>query len=624
MKRILCYLLIVVLAVLSTGARLEAQVGGPDLQRYELKEAFKEIAKERDEVSWFWPYLLACRGNEDDFSTFKKAMRLLKETSVIEQSYSWLSAHHDAPSRDAALEFLEKEALRAPRLPLRVAAAKACNFFREVEPLLERLLTGSKDSEVRTVVITPLLSEIAARGDLESLVTILNNANPENQEQGPAISRALARFSGVEVVEELKGRLVSHKAPDAWRVILMDRLRDEPGEDVTGMMVDLLRRKKPGIQILALEILEKRGRAAFLRKDVLGLIESKDDALCFAAIATAGRTLTGDPRWATKLFRLAEHRDAVRRTAAAGALADLRTPEAIELLYSMLGDEDWRVRVAVMRASASLRRKDSLPNLMTRLDLETGRVHWELINTLEYLTGMKLGRQAGRWKRWWEAEGETFTLPTVREVEAKLAAFAKHKEELRTVATFYGIPVLSERVCFVLDVSGSMMEPAVVEGRTRTEESGPTRLDVAKEQLTRMLKALSDDRRCNIVFFSSDVHAWQDEVVPLEKRMREDALRFVARQRAMGATNLYDAVALAFDDPLVDTVYVLSDGQPNAGSVVGTEPIRRAVKRINSFRGIQVHCIAIGDDSEVMRLLAEDSGGVYRNVGKPPKPEEEE
>lgn len=126
------------------------------------------------------------------------------------------------------------------------------------------------------------------------------------------------------------------------------------------------------------------------------------------------------------------------------------------------------------------------------------------------------------------------------------------------------------------------------------------------------------------VFFSSDVHAWQDEVVEMGEKLRGDALRFVHAQRAGGGTNLFDAVAMAFADELVDTVYVLSDGQPNMGSVIGTEAIRRAVKQMNSYREIQIHCIAIGDDSEVMRLLAEDSGGEYRNVGRPPEPEEEE
>ena len=47
-----------------------------------------------------------------------------------------------------------------------------------------------------------------------------------------------------------------------------------------------------------------------------------------------------------------------------------------------------------------------------------------------------------------------------------------------------------------------------------------------------------------------------------------------------GGTNLYDAVEFAFDDPEVDTVYLLTDGQPAPASVEA-EDIVEQVRLMN-------------------------------------------
>ena len=79
----------------------------------------------------------------------------------------------------------------------------------------------------------------------------------------------------------------------------------------------------------------------------------------------------------------------------------------------------------------------------------------------------------------------------------------------------------------------------------------------------------------------------------------------------IGGTAIYDGLWLAFEDPLVDTIYVLTDGQPSAGKVTDIYEIRREVARWNATRNVKIHGVSVGQESQLLRWLAEDSGGRY-------------
>ena len=70
----------------------------------------------------------------------------------------------------------------------------------------------------------------------------------------------------------------------------------------------------------------------------------------------------------------------------------------------------------------------------------------------------------------------------------------------------------------------------------------------------------------------------------------------------------------AFQDQDVDTIFVLSDGEPTTGEVIDPHRIREDVRRWNKHRGIKIHTIAIGGNLEVLEWLAKDAGGTYRQM----------
>ncbi|MEE8468735.1 MAG: VWA domain-containing protein, partial [Planctomycetota bacterium] len=172
--------------------------------------------------------------------------------------------------------------------------------------------------------------------------------------------------------------------------------------------------------------------------------------------------------------------------------------------------------------------------------------------------------------------------------------------------------VVSDRLAFVLDVSGSMQQPAGSRGRTTTRpDTGTTRLFMAKQELERALRGISPEVQFNLFFFGSRVPPWKEELVAKDEEVLEEALAYSRSRRSLGGTNIYDALMAAFADECVDTIYLLSDGDPSAGSVIDPSLIRTRIARFNRTRRVQIHCIAIGKPSPFLRQLALENGGAY-------------
>jgi Mg-chelatase subunit ChlD len=239
---------------------------------------------------------------------------------------------------------------------------------------------------------------------------------------------------------------------------------------------------------------------------------------------------------------------------------------------------------------------------------EFGRVKIEFANVLFNLTGQPFRGAEKSWLAWWRREGKDFDVISVAELEE-----AREKEELRrlkqvTNSKFFGVRIVSHRVVFVIDVSGSMEEKMVTayEGETSL-----MRMDVARRELINAIKSMERGALFNIIIFSSGVDPWlEDGIAGANQVERDEAEAFVARLKPGGGTNLYDAIKLAFGDAEVDTIFILSDGEPSV-SVTDVNRIRKDVQAWNEHRNIQINTIGIGSKLKVLEWLAEDSGGKH-------------
>lgn len=259
----------------------------------------------------------------------------------------------------------------------------------------------------------------------------------------------------------------------------------------------------------------------------------------------------------------------------------------------------------------------------------------------------------GRWWRNWLLKGD-----------------AEEQAAGRTVAapTFFDTVAVGKRVLFVIDISGSMDWPAdmnagkgPVTGKQR--EKGPdysgvrTKLDLAKVELLWSLENLPEDFFFNIVTYETK-HQLIDPAVEgliaanaANKKKMTDAVRAL---RANGGTNIHGSLTRGFkivrkgtvkDDPSldrtamlegVDTIFFLTDGTPSwcdestdyarvdpkwgaigNGRFCEPDNILADISRVNTFRKVVIHAIAVGKDADkdLMRKLAEQNHGNYAEKG---------
>ena len=132
------------------------------------------------------------------------------------------------------------------------------------------------------------------------------------------------------------------------------------------------------------------------------------------------------------------------------------------------------------------------PALIARLGQEEmKRIKRAIGETLFKLTGQSYYDLADLWLRWWQEHGESFVVP------ADVPERKVRKDGRRTVATFYGVPVESDRVVFVLDHSGSM-------GSKRTE--GGTDFDKAVAETLEVAAKLEAGAKLNVILFETSIH----------------------------------------------------------------------------------------------------------------------
>jgi len=348
-----------------------------------------------------------------------------------------------------------------------------------------------------------------------------------------------------------------------------------------------------------------------------------------------------DTALSKKLFkvlkRLRTDKETGVRVAVARALVAFRRQEAFDLLKLCLRDADWRVRAATVAGLKLVRTPEVVSLLIEQMGREKGRLKDDINNALRRLTGENHG-YADAWARWWASVGGK--LPDKR-ADVNRGGGAGSDPKAKDTAQFYGIPTRSKRICFVIDISGSMKKEVeqirrvVITGRPATEQpvEGKTRLEVAKNELKRAISNMSPKREFNIIFFNHAAKVWRETMTKANPTGKREARKDVEAVVASGTTYTLGALREAFriagafrapgdrkkDEPGIDTIFVLSDGGPTDNKIEEPKPmdpelILDSVREWNRDIGVVIHTIAV-DTEEVgtyfLKQLATQNGGVF-------------
>ena len=339
--------------------------------------------------------------------------------------------------------------------------------------------------------------------------------------------------------------------------------------------------------------LERLARAEYLDGDPLALtkklepcLRARHQPLVRAAALSAVVALRGSEAEEVVATGL-EDRAREVRCAALAALVEVRGARAFGALASAAADPEPAVRAQAVDEFERVGTRPCVVALVDRLELEErAALTWRIVAALQRLTGMRYRRDPRPWRLFATNLPADWT---------RADADAAEVQGSPTVA-LAGLPVLSDRVAFLVDFSGSLWEHKVGE-RTRKE--------ILDERVRAVLEALPEDTEFNVIPYTRDPLPWADELVRARPKDVRKAVDFFEDCSARGPGNFFDAALLALADPRVDTIVALTDGAPTGGRRYHLPLMVALLEEETRYRKVAFDSILI-DASRRLELRWED------------------
>jgi hypothetical protein len=409
--------------------------------------------------------------------------------------------------------------------------------------------------------------------------------------------------------------------------------------------------------------------AAFFDRDAgaaLGLIHSNFEGGAGPVRQAAVRALAAqsDSRSAHLLDEALQSPDSAVRVLAARGAGRRPDPARVEPLgAALVKDADWGVRKTAAVALGSIRARECVPVLLETMSRENGIVREACHDALLSLSAQTFGFDLGRWKEWWSAAAASFVPASEEEVREAREQVSAELKTLRSPIEYHTIRTHSRNVLFLLDIGATMdqkmdLPPGATDAQREALWRG-SKLDLAKEELIRVLGGLEDDVRFNVITYAGGVKPWRENKLA-SAAYRAGAIDFVRDIKAVQPSSaggkrvdvrggvstqrtasglgsnpgdehkrdLYSALLIALgifgDEPLVDdarppadTIFLLVDGEPSTGEVRDTKRITEIVREINMSRGAVIHVVTFHERVEALyRELAEATGGTCAIHGR--------
>ena len=494
------------------------------------------------------------------------------------------------------------------KLALALAALAFGSFARADERLkdLERDLNGDNDKKRRAAVI-----ELAKLDTLEAwklVIGALDDPLPQVADEAQLQIAAIDDDKACEVLLGKEGLKSKDTLVRARVVEAFGRMGARPSNEP---LIAGLEDKDASVRRTAAWSIERLQQDARKAKGELSdhaelidfldlrtaLIKAwgreKDDETC-AAMLLVDNLLSGTPQSPPPPGLATDKRACVRSVAL--MLAQTRDEVlALPVVHQLANDADLGVRLNAIDTCALLKSKPAVLELVAQLERETAlRARWRIVETLRTLSGLAHRLDAAPWRAWADA------LPNDWKGEA---VEAKKTDDSGSTVTFHGLPILSERVCFVIDLSGSVWQAG---------KDGKTKKQILDDELKKALNALPPTTEFNLIPYTSKPIPWQPKLVPASEKNVAAALEFFEKRKDTGTGNFWDAYLLALEDPAVDTIVNLSDGAPTGGVRWNLGLMRELMREKNRFRRVALDAVLTDAANALVvhwKGMCADSGG---------------
>jgi len=326
----------------------------------------------------------------------------------------------------------------------------------------------------------------------------------------------------------------------------------------------------------------------------------------------------------------------------------IRLPDAREQLAPQLDDKNPIVRRALLQAIHARAPECSrwIGPVLSRYKKAAGVERAEALRALTALTGQPFGDAPGKWDEWFEEyraeiEGGKFDRKNIEVQEDK-------PKPLAATATFFGVPTASHGVVYVFEATRRLFWPADfdVQNTRYKEEWNGTYTSWGKKHTSHhvalvhefdlALEKVDPEMRYGLVALHGRFGVQllgEKKLLRMKRSDLKKARKMVERLPGSGYCSQYAGLVAAatlagmppdaaeFDAPLADTVFLFNTGAPYGGRYMSPPAALAAFRRFNRFRRLVVHAIRFCDEGtdgeELMKGLAESSGGQYLWVKKP-------
>ncbi|MEE8106717.1 MAG: HEAT repeat domain-containing protein [Planctomycetota bacterium] len=490
---------------------------------------------------------------------------------------------------------MAQKAVRSRYVPMRAAGLRDLNRMGMPEAA-GYAFDMAKKRNVPSEVGLAIVEVLGPRGDKKSVAALLGLARFEDGRVMAALRRELSLLRSADAVKVYVDTL-KNKTPRV-RALAAEMLAPYPDKIVTTKLLRLAEKEKESIVLDAvLDTLGQHPDSRVVEK-LLKSARSNNPATRAAGIRSLVFVGLKNPSVKKLFLRLFESSRWQDRLYALDAAAEVRDPTLAPSVAANLDHKRWPVRHLAAIAAGRIRSKDLIEPMIAQLEKdESRRVRASLSEALFLTTGQHFYDFVATWRKWWTKEGATFEVP--KEFPEKAP-----ERKSGTTPEFFGVPLDSGRIVFLIDRSGSMRV-------ADTGDVGLSRLKASVKQVGNAVGRLKNDEKVNVIFFDHEVHPWRKKLQELDADARKDLKAFLKGQNADKGTNLFDALEMALWMKEVDTIIILSDGLPQDGRYVMPRDILRQTRRWNRTLRITIHTISMGRESALMRDLAGQTGGRY-------------
>lgn len=410
-----------------------------------------------------------------------------------------------------------------------------------------------------------------------------------------------------------------HDVPDAAEWLMTEVLAKEEAGDLLREAVRVLSTyKSPATVARMAEVWERR-------------LKRQWSARALAALAFAGsRQREIDDALALAL----KDRDERVLICACRAVGEGRKAAFRADLERLAGHKHPLVRGAALLALGELGGEESLPLVFKAFCTDTShRARYDAWLSLRKLTLKDLPCDPSRWADFWREraaeapEGEPNPWGT---------GFPRPARNAGPAARFFGIPVLGDRICFVLDVSLDMANPFNVDIKAEREKppeermpnffNVKTRWDLVQAHVKECLDHLPEDVEFGAVFFNHEFTRWPDngKFARNKETARRALLKHMEELKVGGSTAMWEGLREGWGflkegnedinfDKGCDTLLFVTDGRPTDGELKNRpDRLRDEAWRAAVPRGLRIHAVGVHyHEYELLKALARDSGGLY-------------